>query len=191
MASRRLRNLRARAIFAAKEWFSPQRWSVNDALIAAAAVVLAGSILGPWFRATVRIRTSPVSGYLMEPKGSESGIEAHRFLWAVGALALVELAVLISRNAPDRHALLIPGYRQLLVVISALICAAVLVGFLWRPSTWPGIHASLLGPFYLVIGWGFGSIAALAAALVSLGIAITAVRDRDTRAGTPRPAEWR
>lgn len=179
LASNRARNLRTRAILAAREWFSPERWSVNDALIAIAAVLLTGSILGPWFRATVRFKTSPDIGYLMEPKGSESGIEAHAFLWVVGALALIELAVLIVRNAPDRHALPVPGYHKLMVVITALICAVVMAGFFWRPTTWPGISQSQLGPFFtLVIGWGFGSVVALAAAVVSVGIAVSAIRDR-------------
>jgi hypothetical protein len=174
-------------VAAAGEWFSPQRWSVNDALMAVAAVVLAGSVLGPWFRATVKFRTSPLVGYLMEPKGSESGIEAHPFLLAVGALALVQLAVLIAQNAPDRHAVPIAGYHRLLAFLSALICVGVMAGFLWRPTTWPGISQRELGPLQLVIGWGFGSVAALAAAFVSLGIAVTAVRDRSPRNGT-RPA---
>jgi len=85
LTSRRLRTLRTWAILAAREWFSPQRWSVNDALMAVAAIVLGGSVLGPWFRATVKFKTAPLVGSLIEPKGSESGIEAHRFLLAVGA----------------------------------------------------------------------------------------------------------
>jgi hypothetical protein len=184
LTSRRLRTLRTWAILAAREWFSPQRWSVNDALMAVAAIVLGGSVLGPWFRATVKFKTAPLVGSLIEPKGSESGIEAHRFLLAVGALALVELAVLIAHNAPDRHAVPIAGYHRLLAFISALICVGVMVGFLWRPTTWPGISQRELGPFFqLVIGWGFGSVAALGAAFVSLGIAVSAVRDRSPRKG--------
>jgi hypothetical protein len=187
LASRRWRTLRIRAAAAASEWFSPQRWSVNDALMAVAALVLAGSVLGPWFRATVKLRTSPLAGTLIEPKGSESGIEAHSFLLAVGALALVQIAVLIAQNAPERHAVPIAGYHRFLAFISALICVGVMAGFLWRPTTWPGISQRELGPlFQLVIGWGFGSVAALAAAFVSLGIAVTAVRDRPPRHG-PQP----
>jgi hypothetical protein len=83
LTSRRLRTLRTWAILATREWFSPQRWSVNDALMAVAAIVLGGSVLGPWFRATVKFKTAPLVGSLIEPKGS--GIEAHRFLLAVGA----------------------------------------------------------------------------------------------------------
>jgi hypothetical protein len=57
-----------------------------------------------------------------------------------------------------------------------------MAGFLWRPTKWPGISQRELGPFFqLVIGWGFGSVAALAAAFVSLGIAVSAVRDRSPR----------
>jgi hypothetical protein len=58
-------------------------------------------------------------------------------LWVVAALAVIELAVLIAQNAPDRHAVQIPGYHKLMVVMSALICVGVVVGFLWRPTTWP------------------------------------------------------
>jgi hypothetical protein len=73
----------------------------------------------------------------------------------------VELAVLIAQNAPDRHAVPIAGYHRLLAFISALICVGVMAGFLWRPTTWPGISQRELGPFFqLVIGWGFGSVAA-------------------------------
>jgi hypothetical protein len=84
-------------MLATREWFSPRRWLVNDGLMALAAIVLGGSVLGPWFTATVKCKKAPlvgslIVGSLIVPKGSESGIEAHRFLLAMGAIALVELA---------------------------------------------------------------------------------------------------
>lgn len=63
------RGRRARAASAAAAWFSPRRWSKNDMIIAVAAVVLVISLFVPWFKATVRIRGSSVSGFLIEPRG--------------------------------------------------------------------------------------------------------------------------
>jgi hypothetical protein len=155
------------AILATREWFSPQRWSVNDALMAVAAIVLGGSVLGPWFRATVKFKTAPLVGSLIEPKGER---KRHRgpSLLAGGGCARAGGACGADRAAPDRHAVPVAGYHRLLAFISVLICVGVMVGFLWRPTTWPGISQRELGPFFqLVIGWGFGSVAALGAALVS------------------------
>jgi hypothetical protein len=45
-----------------------------------------------------------------------------------------------------------------------------------KPSTWHG--GSELGKgFYIVVGWSYGAVVALGAALVSLGIAISAIPD--------------
>ncbi len=172
----------AHLVLAIRSWFSPVRWSVYDRLIALAAAVLAASVFFPWFAATARFRNAPVySGHLMQPRGTENGVEAHVFLWAVVALAIAELAVLIARNAPGRYAVRIRGYHRLLAATSALSCAAVLTGFVWRPDTWPGVGRNLGAGIYLVIGWGYGAIAALAAALISLGLAISAMQDQPGR----------
>jgi hypothetical protein len=89
--------------------------------------------------------------------------------------------VLLARNAPDRYAVRLRGYHRLLAATPALSCAAVLTGFVWRPATWPGVGRNLGGGIYLVIGWGYGAIAALAAALISLGLAISAIQDQPGR----------
>ena len=51
-------------------------------IIALAAVVLAVSLFVPWFKATVRIRGSGVSGFLIDPPVTVSGMAVHGYLWA-------------------------------------------------------------------------------------------------------------
>ncbi len=174
------RGRRARIRAAAAAWFSPRRWPANDLLIAAAGLVLAVSVFVPWFKATLRFKTSSAYGYLIDPPGTVSGITAHSWLWAVFALGLLHFVVLAARHAPARRALRLPGYRQLLVVTSGLSCIAVLLAFAIRPDPWYG-PVNLPDTFYIVIDPSYGAIVAVGAALVSLGIAIAAIRDRPAR----------
>src|SRR5258708_12777457 len=102
-------------------------------IIAMAAVVLAVSLFVPWFKATVRIRGSGVSGFLIDPPGTVSGMAVHGYLWAVFALALLQLVVLAARYAPHRAAATLPGYRQLLLVTSAPTGLALLLPVLTQP----------------------------------------------------------
>jgi hypothetical protein len=126
--------MRARAVSAVTAWFSPGRWSQNDMIIAVAALVLAVSLFVPWYKAIVRINGRAVSGFLIDPPGTASGMAVHGYLWVVFALALLQLAVLLARYAPTRRALPLPGYRQLLVVTSGLTSLAVLVAFVPVPA---------------------------------------------------------
>ena len=57
------------------------------------ALALAVALFVPWFKATVRIRGSSITGFVMDPPPPRSGLTGHHFLWAVLALALLELAV--------------------------------------------------------------------------------------------------
>jgi hypothetical protein len=177
------RDQRARVASATAAWFNPQRWSPNDLIIAIAALVLVVSLFVPWFKATVRIRGASLSGFLISPRGTASGIAVHGYLWAVFALALLQLVVLAARYAPDRRAFTLPGYRQLLVVTSGLSCVAVVVAFVMKPGTWHGGN-QLGGGLYIVVGVTYGAIVALGAAIVSLGFAVAAIRDQSvTRPG--------
>jgi hypothetical protein len=164
-------------------WFRPGRWSPTDMIIAVAALVLAISVFVPWFKATIMIRGRSVNAYLIDPPGTVSGIAVHRFLWGVFGLALLQFVVLAVRYAPVRRALRVPGYRQFLVVLSGLSCVGVLVAFVMKPGPWYG-SIDLGGGFTAVVGWSWGAVVAVGAALVSLGLAIAAIRDR------PRPEGW-
>jgi hypothetical protein len=158
-------------------WFSPARWSANDKIIAVAALVLAVSVFVPWFRASVRIRGAAINGSLIQPQGTVSGIAVHGYLWAVFGLALLEFAVLAARYIPRPRSFRVPRYRELLVAASAVSCFAVLVAALMKPNPWDGGN-DLGGGFYIVVTWAYGAFIGASAAIVALGIAVSAVRDR-------------
>jgi hypothetical protein len=172
---------RERHGFSFATWFSPQRWSPYDIIIAAGALGLAVSPFVPWFTATVRIRGSSITGFVFDPPPPASGPAVHRYLWAVSALALVELAVLAGRYVPDRRAFTVPGYRQLLVTLSAVASVVVLVGCVMKPSTWNNL-TGLPPNFYITVGWDYGAVIALGAAVISVGIGIAAIRDAPAEA---------
>lgn len=149
-------------------------------IIAVSALVLAVSAFMPWYKAMVRSRFAPVSGYLIQPRGTVSGIAVHAYLWAVFALALLELVVLAARYAPGRRAIALPGYQWMLTITSGLVFIAVLVAFVMKPSPWYG-HIEMGGALYVVVGWTYGAVVALGAAIVSLGTAVSALRDHIAR----------
>jgi hypothetical protein len=160
-------------------WFSPARWSTDDIVTALGALVLAISVFFPWFQATVQIMRTSMQGRLMSPKGTISGIALHHYLWAVVALALLEFAVLAARYLPRPRQPALPGYRQFLIVASALNCVVVVGSLAVKPDNWRGVK--MYPPFHLVVGWGYGSAVALVAALGTLVAAIVAYRDRAVR----------
>jgi hypothetical protein len=177
MANWPSRDKRARVASAVATWFNPQRWSATDMIVAISALVLAVSLFVPWFQATVRIKGSLVSGFLIDPKGTVSGIAVHAYLWVVFGLALLQFIVLAARYLPGRRAFTLPGYRQFLVAAAALSCVAVLVAVVMKPTTWTG--GNQLGEgFYIVVSWTYGAIVALAAVVVSLAVMVSAIRDR-------------
>jgi hypothetical protein len=169
-------NRRARASRIAAVWFSPQRWSSYDVLIALASLVLAVSPFLPWYSATVHLRNSSLSGVLIDPAGTLRGIAVHPYLWAIFGLGLLNLVVLAAHNAPDGRALKLPGLRPFLIATSVLGLAVALVAFVMKPGTWPG-NLNFGGVFTLVIGWSYGAIAAVSAALLSAGVGVAATRD--------------
>jgi len=174
------RERRARIVSAAAAWFNPERWSPYDLIIAVGSLVLVVSSLMPWYRAMVRSRFAPVNGYLIQPRGTLSGIAAHSYLWVVFALALLEFVVLAARYAPGRHSFTLPGYRWMLTITSGFIFIAVLSAFVAKPSPWYG-RIEMGGALYVVVGWTYGAVVALGAAVVSLGVATSALRDYRAR----------
>lgn len=167
---------RARPAFSVATWFSPQRWSPYDIVLAISALALAAAPFVPWFKATVRIKGSSITGFVIDPAPPKSGLAVHHYLWAVVILALLEFAVLAGRYVPDRRAFTVPGYRQLLVVLSAVSAVAVVVAGVMKPGTWNNL-TGLPPNFYIAVGWDYGAVIALGAAVVSAGIGIAAIRD--------------
>jgi hypothetical protein len=159
-----------------RAWFSPERWSQYDIVIAICALALAASPFVPWYKATVRIKDSTITGFVMNPPAPKSGLVVHHYLWAVFALGLLEFAVLAGRYVPDRRAFTVPGYRQLLVALSAICFAVVLVACAMRPDTWNNL-TGLPPNFSIIVGWDYGAVIALGAAFVAAGIGIAAIRE--------------
>jgi hypothetical protein len=166
---------RARRSFSVATWFSPERWSQYDIIIAVSALALAVSPFLPWFKGTVQIRATAISGYVLNPS-PETGIAAHHYLWAVFALAVLEFAVLAGRYVPDRRAFTVPRYHQFLVVLCAVTAIAVLVAGVTKPSTWTNL-AGLPPNFSVTVGWDYGAFIALGAVIVSVAMGIAAIRD--------------
>jgi hypothetical protein len=160
----------------AATWFSPERWSPYDLIVAAICVVVAVSVFIPWFKADVRIRNSQIRGFLIHPPGTLAGLTAHPFLWAVFGLALLQFAVLALRYRPDRPRLTRPVYRQAVAVLAALTAAVVVAAFVLKPRPWYNA-GPVPPPFHLVIIWDYGAIAALGGTLIALAISIAVIRD--------------
>ena len=159
---------------------SPQRWSLNDRIVAIAAAALAVSVFLPWYKAVVRLRNSALSGFLIQPKGTATGIGVHEYLWAVFGLALLQFVVLVTRYPPGRNPRTIPMYGLFLVITSAISFALALIAFVLKPSTWHGGNV-LGGGLYVVVSQDYGAIAAVIAALASVLVAWTVLRDPAAR----------
>ena len=175
------RNKRSRAAFAIGTRFSPSRWPPNDKIIALAAVVLAVTPFTPWFKAALRTSDPNVSGSLIDPPGTVSGIAAHQYLWGAFALALLQFGIIAARYAPVRRVARVPGYRWLLVVTSGLSLIVVGVGCAVKPGPWFG-NLQFPPPLWVEIQWDVGALVALGAALVATGVAIAALRDQARQA---------
>jgi len=116
--------------------------------------------------------------------GSPQRWSPYDIVIAISGVALLELAVLAGRYVPDRRAFTLPGYRQLLVALSAVSAVAVLVAGVMRPGTWNNL-TGLPPNFSISVGWDYGAIIALGAAVVSAGIGIAAIRD-----SAPQPRRY-
>jgi hypothetical protein len=175
------RDRRTRVLAAVAPWFNPSRWSPYDKIIALAAVVLAVSVFLPWFKAGIRISGSSGAYYgTMFMPGPINGITVHHYLWAAFAVAVLQFTVLAARYFPSPRSLRPSLYRQLMIIASGLSFVIVLAGLIMRPASWFG-SINLGDGFALVIGWDYGALVAVGAAIISLAAAVSALRDDPRR----------
>ena len=186
MTSWPARDRRARALAFVETWFSPDRWSPYDGIVALAAVALAVSVFLPWFKAAVRLSgpSGTIDGTLIMPTGTIDGIALHGYLWAAFAVAVLQFSMLAARYVPGRHALRLPRYRTLMIIASGLSCIVVLAGMVRKPAPWFG-NITLGDGLSLVIEWDYGALVALGAGVISLAVAIAAIRDDPRRQRLP------
>jgi hypothetical protein len=140
-------------------------------------VVLVVTPFTPWFKAAIRTPDPNVTGTLIDPPGTVSGIAAHQYLWGAFALALLQFGIIAARYAPVRRVARVPGYRWLLAGTCALSLIVVGVGCALKPAPWYG-SLTFPPPLRIEIQWDVGALVALGAALVATGVAIAALRDQ-------------
>jgi hypothetical protein len=167
---------RSRTTAALAAWFNRSRWSAQDAIAAIAALLLAIILFIPWYQAVVKMGTSSVTGILIDPPGTVTGIAAHHYLWAALALALLQCVILVLGNAAGRGAFRVPFYRQVLLGISAVTLIVVVTACFSKPAPWYGDTSTLGDGFYIEIQWAVGAFTAVVAVVVSLVVSIMAVQ---------------
>ena len=127
--------------------FDAARWSLADRIAGGATIVLFISLFLSWFSASV----GPLSA-------SESGVSAHGWLYIVMILCILIVAYLVLRAGWDELPFG-PGVPHLRVMMIATIVNLVLVflAFIFKPS----------GGGYVNVGWSFGAVLALIAAIAA------------------------
>lgn len=155
--------------------FDAQRWTLSDKIAGVASLVVLISLFLPWFSGSYVSFGNPGES----SAGSESGTDAHGWLWLVFVVVLAILAYLVLaagfRVLPFRSPL---RHDQLLLAATGLNLVLVFIGFLLKPSTY-GIEG-------LSINWSVGAFLALIAAIVAVG-AVTPIgrQQLDSRSRQP------
>ncbi len=128
-------------------------WAGSDLAIGSSLIVLLIALFLPWFS---------VSMVLGSGSADVDGPQAHGYLWAVFALAIVALVVLVARDAIGRVPGNLPSPGQVLVGATGLALLLTVLGVVAKPDV-------------TSVGWSYGGfvtiLAALVAFLAALGIA--------------------
>jgi hypothetical protein len=138
--------------------FDARRWTLSDKIAGGASLVVLISLFLPWFSGSI---SSDNTLGLTAQTGSESGTDAHGWLWLVFIISLLIVAYLVVAagyqtlpfKSPLRH-------DQLLLVAASVNLLLVFIGFLLKPSTY-GIAG-------VSIGWSIGAFLALIAAIAAV-----------------------
>jgi hypothetical protein len=137
--------------------FDAKRWTPGNITTGVASLVVLIALFLPWFNASV-------TGF---GSGSESGMDAHGWLWLVFVIVLAILAYLVVEAGFSNLPFTMPFQREvILLAATGLDLLLVLIGFLLKPS-FPGVS----------IGWDVGSILALIAAIVAVIPLVPAARN--------------
>jgi len=138
--------------------FDARRWTLSDKIAGGASLLVLISLFLPWFSGSI---SSDNSLGLSATTGSESGTDAHGWLWLVFIIVLAIIAYLVlvagfqvlPFKAPFR-------YDQVLLAAAGVNLLLVFIGFLLKPSTY-----GLAG---VSIGWSIGAFLALIAAIAAV-----------------------
>ena len=136
--------------------FDARRWTLTDRIAGGASLVVLISLFLPWFSVNLGALASELN--VAPGVATESGTSAHGWLWFVFVIALATLSYLVVEagyqalpvNLPLRH-------ERLLLAATGFNLLLVLIGFALKPGG-DGVQ----------VGWGFGAIVALIAAVVAV-----------------------
>jgi hypothetical protein len=141
--------------------FDSRRLTSADWIVGGASLVALISLFLPWF--SVNLATLGVAG-----SASESGTDAHGWLWLVFVIVLLMLAYLIVSAGYETLPFHLPWPRdQLLLGATGINLALVLIALVFKPGN-DGQPVQ--------IGWSFGAILALIAAIAAVAPLVRAVR---------------
>jgi len=150
--------------------FDVKRWTPVDITVGVASLVALIALFLPWFDASVSGFTG-ASGV----GGSESGMDAHGWLWIVFIVVLAILAYLVMKAGFGELPFTLPAQQELiLLAATGLNLLLVLIGFLLKPTA-PSLQG--FGNVTVSIGWDVGSFLALVAVVVAVAALIPAARN--------------
>lgn len=132
-------------------------WELGDKVIGGSALVLVIALFLPWFTVSASLAGLTASG-------SVDGTQVHGYLWIVFILVLLILALLVGRSYLGNLSVSLPPTRQLLLGTTGLALLLTLIAFIAKPSVPAGLGVS--------VGWSYGAILSLLAALAALGAAL-------------------
>jgi hypothetical protein len=143
--------------------FDAGRLSQADKITGIASVVLLISLFLPWFSWSDSIISISING-----------MTAHGYLWLVFLLCLAIVAFLVLAAGFDQMPVQLPLDREMLLLVATGInLLLVLIAFFLNPVT----------TLSTGVGWSFGAIIALIAAIVACApLAIPVIRARSARA---------
>jgi uncharacterized membrane protein YiaA len=127
--------------------FDAARWTLADRIAGVATIVLFISLFLSWFSYSV--------GFL---SASESGLSAHGYLYIVLILCIVIVAYLVLRAGWDEIPIStkIP-HLTAMIVATVINLVLTIIAFIFKPS----------GGGFVRVGWDFGAVLALIAAIVA------------------------
>ena len=157
-------------------------WVGSDLAIGSALIVLLIALFLPWFSATINVGTTSAI------TGTENGMRAHGYLWAVFALIIVAMVVLVARDSIGRLPGNLPSPEQVLIGATGLALVLTVLGVAFKPSgATPAIPAAIS------VGWSYGGFVALLAAAVAFiaAFGIAGPMQSADRAARAARAAWR
>jgi hypothetical protein len=132
--------------------FDSRRWTPADWITGAASLVVLIALFLPWY--SVNLATLGVAG-----SASESGTDAHGWLWLVFVVVLLMLAYLVVAAGYQELPFHLPWpHKRLLLGAAGLNLLLVVIAFVFKPGN-DGEPVQ--------IGWSFGAVLALIAAIAA------------------------